>query len=169
MTMTTNEQEKQFPASPREVELKNQISPLQSQVTELNKAQDATVENPELLTEVQVLKNTLGEHSKLIEQSTEKLSQLPPPLNGDTAAGTDATRRNRVNLIDDFDSEMETDEETPKGVTAKKSSVTASGCSLSISTPSGLWWKELWEWLLRSKEAIPIHTPILPILTRLHS
>lgn len=76
MTMTTNEQDKQFPASPREVELKNQISPLQSQVTELNKAQDATIENPELLTEVQVLKNTLGEHSMLIEQSTEKLSQL---------------------------------------------------------------------------------------------
>ena len=55
-------------ATQREAELQRQINGLQSQVTELH--------NPELSSEFQSLKEKLNEHSKQLEQSTEKLSQL---------------------------------------------------------------------------------------------
>ncbi|KAH0893056.1 hypothetical protein HID58_055485 [Brassica napus] len=47
---------------------------LQSHVTELHKTREEA--NPELSSEVQSLKEKLNEHSKQLEQSTEKLSQL---------------------------------------------------------------------------------------------
>ena len=74
--MTTNKQDERLSTNPREIELQNQIDSLQGLVTELHKARDATADNLELLSEVQVLKDTLGEHSKLLEQSVEKLPQL---------------------------------------------------------------------------------------------
>ncbi|KAH0898516.1 hypothetical protein HID58_048084 [Brassica napus] len=44
-------------------------------ITELHKARETT-ENPELLPEVQSLKDQLNEHSKKLEQSAEKLGAL---------------------------------------------------------------------------------------------
>ncbi|KAH0917484.1 hypothetical protein HID58_025144 [Brassica napus] len=46
-----------------------------NQVTDLHKAWETT-ENPELSSEVQSLKEKLGEHSKQLELSAEKLNQL---------------------------------------------------------------------------------------------
>ncbi|KAL0713422.1 hypothetical protein Bca4012_020400 [Brassica carinata] len=63
-------------STPREVELQRQLDSLQSQVTELQRAQEKAAENPEILSEVQGLKNQLDEHSKRLEQSAEKLNQL---------------------------------------------------------------------------------------------
>ncbi|KAF3497493.1 hypothetical protein DY000_02052898 [Brassica cretica] len=60
----------------REAELQRQIDGLQGQVTELHKSREEVVENPELSSEVQSLKEKLGEHSKQLEQSAEMLSQL---------------------------------------------------------------------------------------------
>ncbi|KAF2552970.1 hypothetical protein F2Q68_00034433 [Brassica cretica] len=56
-------------------ELQRQLDGLQSHVTDLHKAWEAT-ENPELSSEVQRLKEKLDEHSKQLEQSAEKLTQL---------------------------------------------------------------------------------------------
>ncbi|KAH0893027.1 hypothetical protein HID58_055456, partial [Brassica napus] len=50
------------------------IDGLQSQVTELHKTREEA--NPELSLEFQSLKEKLNEHSKQLEQSAEKLSQL---------------------------------------------------------------------------------------------
>ncbi|KAH0879656.1 LOW QUALITY PROTEIN: hypothetical protein HID58_067050 [Brassica napus] len=47
-----------------------------SQVTELNRDRIEIAENPELSLDVQSLKEKLDEHSKQLEQSAEKLSQL---------------------------------------------------------------------------------------------
>ena len=52
------------------------LDALQNQVTELFRARETTTENPELLSEVQNLKETVGEHSKQQEQSAENLSQI---------------------------------------------------------------------------------------------
>lgn len=76
VTMTANKQDERLSTTPREIELQNQIDSLQGLVTELHKARDATADNLELISEVQVLKDTLGEQSKLLEQSVEKLPQL---------------------------------------------------------------------------------------------
>ena len=57
-----------------EAELHRQIDGLQSQVTELHKTREET--NPELSSEFQSVKKKLNEHSKQLEQSAEKLSQL---------------------------------------------------------------------------------------------
>ncbi|KAH0910832.1 hypothetical protein HID58_034153 [Brassica napus] len=56
--------------------LQRQLDGIKIQVTELNRAQIEVAENPELSLEVQSLKEKLDEHSKKLEQSTEKLSQL---------------------------------------------------------------------------------------------
>ncbi|KAF2589018.1 hypothetical protein F2Q70_00038625 [Brassica cretica] len=60
----------------REDELQRQIDGLRGQVTELHKSREEVVENPELSSEVQSLKEKLGEHSKQLERSAEKLGQL---------------------------------------------------------------------------------------------
>ncbi|KAF2534746.1 hypothetical protein F2Q70_00029996 [Brassica cretica] len=61
--------------SPREAQLQRQIEGLQSQVTDLHRARETT-KYPELSSEVQSLKEKLGEHSKQLELSAKKLSQL---------------------------------------------------------------------------------------------
>ncbi|KAH0845161.1 hypothetical protein HID58_091959 [Brassica napus] len=63
-------------ATLREAELRRQLDGIQSQVTELNRARIEVAENPELYSEVQSLKEKFDEHSKQLEQSAEKLSQL---------------------------------------------------------------------------------------------
>ncbi|KAG5397570.1 hypothetical protein IGI04_019384 [Brassica rapa subsp. trilocularis] len=55
--------------------LETRIDGLQTQVIDLHKARETT-ENPELSSEVQSLKEKLGEHSKQLELSAEKLNQL---------------------------------------------------------------------------------------------
>ena len=61
-------------ATQREAELHRQIDDLQGQVTGLHRTREET--NPELSSEFQILKEKLNEHSKQLEQSAEKLSQL---------------------------------------------------------------------------------------------
>ncbi|KAF3589025.1 hypothetical protein F2Q69_00030224 [Brassica cretica] len=63
-------------ATPREAELQRQLDGIQSQVTELNRDRIEIAENPELSLEFQSLKEKLDDHSKQLEQSAEKLSQL---------------------------------------------------------------------------------------------
>ncbi|KAF3585422.1 hypothetical protein F2Q69_00030216 [Brassica cretica] len=73
--MAVDEQDNPSESTPREAELQRQLDGLQSQVTDLHKAREAT-KNPELSSEVQSLKEKLDEHSKQLEQSAEKLTQL---------------------------------------------------------------------------------------------
>ncbi|KAF2538157.1 hypothetical protein F2Q68_00021807 [Brassica cretica] len=73
--MAVDEQDNTSESTPGEAELQRQIDGLQSQVTDLHKAREAT-ENPELSSEVQSLKEKLDEHSKQLEQSAEKLTQF---------------------------------------------------------------------------------------------
>ncbi|KAF3529654.1 hypothetical protein DY000_02042892 [Brassica cretica] len=75
VTMAVVEQDDPSEFTPREAELQRQIDGLQSQVTDLHKPRETT-ENPELSSEVQSLKEKIGEHSKQLELSTEKLNQL---------------------------------------------------------------------------------------------
>lgn len=76
--MTQNEHNEQFSATPVEIELQARIEALQSQVTELHRTweNNASTDDSELLSNVQVLKDTMNEHSKLLENSVENLSQL---------------------------------------------------------------------------------------------
>uniref|UniRef100_M4FA26 Uncharacterized protein n=1 Tax=Brassica campestris TaxID=3711 RepID=M4FA26_BRACM len=73
--MAVDEQDNPSESTPREAELQRQLDGLQSQVTYLHKEREAT-ENPELSSEVQSMKENLDEHSKQLEQSAEKLTQL---------------------------------------------------------------------------------------------
>ena len=75
MTMAVDERDDHQESTPREAELQKQIDGLQTQMTDMQKAREAA-ENPELTSEVQSLKEKLGEHSKQLEQSAEKLNQL---------------------------------------------------------------------------------------------
>ncbi|KAF3500805.1 hypothetical protein F2Q69_00042518 [Brassica cretica] len=72
--MAVDEHEELPQAIQREAELQRQIVDLQGQVTELHRAREDT--NPELSSEFQILKEKIDEHSKQLEQSAEKLSQL---------------------------------------------------------------------------------------------
>ncbi|KAF2579839.1 hypothetical protein F2Q70_00025767 [Brassica cretica] len=74
--MAVDEQTELPEATPREAKLQTQLDGIQSQKTELNRTREAVMENPELSSEVQSLKEKLDEHSKKLEQSAEKLSQL---------------------------------------------------------------------------------------------
>ena len=74
MIMAVDEQNELPEATQREAKLQRQIDGLQSQVTELHKTREEA--NPELSSEFQSLKEKLNEHSKQLEQSAEKLSQL---------------------------------------------------------------------------------------------
>ncbi|KAF2572595.1 hypothetical protein F2Q70_00003596 [Brassica cretica] len=73
--MAVDEQDNPSESTSREAELQRQLDGLQSQVTDLHKAREAT-KNLELSSEVQRLKEKLDEHSKQLEQSAEKLTQL---------------------------------------------------------------------------------------------
>ncbi|KAH0868015.1 hypothetical protein HID58_075037 [Brassica napus] len=57
-------------------ELQKQIDGLQGQITDMHRAWETTGENSGLSSEVQNLKEKLDKHSKQLEQSAEKLSQL---------------------------------------------------------------------------------------------
>ena len=72
--MAVDEHDELPEATQREAELQRQIDDLQGQVTGLHRAREET--NPELSSEFQILKEKLNEHSKQLEQSAEKLSQL---------------------------------------------------------------------------------------------
>ncbi|KAF3577640.1 hypothetical protein DY000_02031789 [Brassica cretica] len=61
-------------ATQREAELQRKIDDLQGQVTGLHRTQEET--NPELSSEFQIQKEKIDEHSKQLEKSAEKLSQL---------------------------------------------------------------------------------------------
>ena len=63
-------------ASQTTVELQKQIDGLQGQITDMHRARETTGENPDLSSDVQGLKEKLDEHSKQLEQSAGKLSQL---------------------------------------------------------------------------------------------
>nr|VDD31349.1 unnamed protein product [Brassica oleracea] len=72
--MAVDEHDELPQATQREVELQRQIDDLQGQVTGLHRTREET--NPELSSEFPILKEKLNEHSKQLEQSAEKLSQL---------------------------------------------------------------------------------------------
>ena len=74
--MTPEDDTNQVEATPREVELLNQLEALQSQITDLHKVQETMPGGHELLQEVQTLKDQLGEHSKQLQQSAEKLDAM---------------------------------------------------------------------------------------------
>ena len=74
--MAVDEQNELPEATQREAKLQRQLDGLQSQVTELHRAREVVMENPELSSEFQSLKEKLDEHSKQLEQSAEKLNQL---------------------------------------------------------------------------------------------
>ena len=61
-------------ATQREAEHQRKIDDLQGQVTGLHRTQEET--NPELSSEFQIQKEKIDEHSKQLEKSAEKLSQL---------------------------------------------------------------------------------------------
>ncbi|KAF2533301.1 hypothetical protein F2Q70_00029244 [Brassica cretica] len=73
--MAVDEQDSPSESTPREAKLQRQLGGLQSQVTDLHKAREAT-ENLEPSSEVQCLKEKLDEHWKQQEQSAKKLTQL---------------------------------------------------------------------------------------------
>ncbi|KAF2534986.1 hypothetical protein F2Q68_00020642 [Brassica cretica] len=72
--MAVDEHDELPEATQREAELQRQIDDLQGQVTGLHRTREET--NLELSSEFQILKEKLNEHSKQLEQSAEKLSQL---------------------------------------------------------------------------------------------
>ncbi|KAG5400354.1 hypothetical protein IGI04_014961 [Brassica rapa subsp. trilocularis] len=78
VTMMQNEHNEHFSATPVEIKLQARIEALQNQVTKLHRTweNNTSTDNHELLSKVQVLKDTMNKHSKLLEQSLENLSQL---------------------------------------------------------------------------------------------
>ncbi|KAF3516159.1 hypothetical protein DY000_02058614 [Brassica cretica] len=74
--MTVDEHNEPSDDAARVAELQKQVDGMQSQITEMNRTQEATGENPNLFSEVQSLKQKLAERSKQLEQGGEKLSQL---------------------------------------------------------------------------------------------
>lgn len=97
--MAIEDTEEHVQATQRENKLRAQLEVLRNQVTELIKAKQTATESPELLSEVQNLKETLGEHSKQLELSAEKLSQLEAenlvPEDENQALHTTAGKRRR--------------------------------------------------------------------------
>ncbi|KAH0884267.1 hypothetical protein HID58_060363 [Brassica napus] len=72
--MAVDEHDELPEATQREAKLQRQIDDLQGQVTRLHRTREET--NPELSSEFKILKEKLDEHSKQLEQSAEKVSQL---------------------------------------------------------------------------------------------
>ncbi|KAF2535676.1 hypothetical protein F2Q70_00022567 [Brassica cretica] len=72
--MAVDEQDELPEATQREAKFQRQINDLQGQVTGLHRTREEI--NPELSSEFQILKEKLNKHSKQLEQSAEKLSQL---------------------------------------------------------------------------------------------
>uniref|UniRef100_M4FHT1 Uncharacterized protein n=1 Tax=Brassica campestris TaxID=3711 RepID=M4FHT1_BRACM len=74
--MTVDEHNEPSDDAQRVDELQKQADGMQSQIPEMNQNQEPAEEKPNLSLEVQSLKEKLDEHSKQLEQSTEKLSQF---------------------------------------------------------------------------------------------
>ncbi|KAF3560356.1 hypothetical protein F2Q69_00013585 [Brassica cretica] len=131
-------------ATQREAELQRKIDDLQGQVTGLHRTQEET--NPELSSEFQIQKEKIDEHSKQLEKSAEKLSQLESEnltlrdekqaLNAasnkkranlpTTAPGGDASTREKAKDaqtydMEDSDSKPEPDKEASDGMARAKS------------------------------------------------
>ncbi|KAF2610450.1 hypothetical protein F2Q70_00011739 [Brassica cretica] len=93
------------------------------------------MENPELSSEVQSLKEKLDEHFKQLEQSAEKLSQLESEnltlrdenqaLNTANAETREKTKGARIYDVEDSESELEPDKEAPEEVAKTKSLMAA--------------------------------------------
>uniref|UniRef100_A0A0D2ZVX7 Retrotransposon gag domain-containing protein n=1 Tax=Brassica oleracea var. oleracea TaxID=109376 RepID=A0A0D2ZVX7_BRAOL len=122
-----DEQDELPEATQREAELQRQIDGLQSHVTELHKTWEET--NPELSSEFQRLKEKLNEHSKQLEQSAEKLSQLESENltlrdeNQALNAVSNKKRRFQTKIYDveESESEPEPDKEAPDGAVRAES------------------------------------------------
>ncbi|KAF3571204.1 hypothetical protein F2Q69_00059617 [Brassica cretica] len=118
--MAVDEQNELPEATQREAELQRQLDGLQSQVTELHRAREEIMKNPELSSEVRSLKVNLYEHSKQLEQSAEKLHQLESEnlvlldkyqafnMTSNKAKGT------QTYDVEDSESEPEPDKEVPR-------------------------------------------------------
>ncbi|KAF3550908.1 hypothetical protein DY000_02007496 [Brassica cretica] len=135
--MAVDEQNELPEATRREAELQRQLDCLQSQVTELHKTREDT--NPELSLEVQSLKEKLNEHSKQLEQSAEKLSQLESenlnlqdknqvlntPSNMKYASTREKAKDAQTYDIEDSESKPQPDKEAPEGATKAESPMVA--------------------------------------------
>ncbi|KAF2590686.1 hypothetical protein F2Q70_00038799 [Brassica cretica] len=121
--MAVDEQNELPKATPREAELQRQLDGIQSQVTELNRARIEVAENPELSSKVHSLKENLDEHSKQLEQSTEKLSQLESE-NLNLQDENQASAKG-ANDVEDNESEPEPDKEALEGAEKTESPMVA--------------------------------------------
>ncbi|KAF2599754.1 hypothetical protein F2Q70_00026055 [Brassica cretica] len=91
--MAMDEHGEPIEAAQTTAELQKRVDGLQSQITDMHRVRETTEENPGLSSEVQNLKEKLDEHSKQLEQSAEKLSQLHSENNvlGDQNQALNAT------------------------------------------------------------------------------
>ena len=100
--MAVDERDELPEATQREAEIQRQIDDPQGQVTGLHRTREET--NPKLYSEFQILKEKLNEHSKQLEQSAEKLSQLEseyltlPDVNKALNAASNKKRRFRTQV-----------------------------------------------------------------------
>ncbi|KAF3497978.1 hypothetical protein DY000_02053079 [Brassica cretica] len=124
--MAVDEQNELPKATPREAELQRQLDGIQSQVTELNRARIEVAENPEFSSKVHSLKENLDEHSKQLEQSTEKLSQLESEnLNLQDENQASIRQAKGANDVEDNESEPEPDKEALEGAEKTESPMVA--------------------------------------------
>ncbi|XP_013739460.2 uncharacterized protein LOC106442306 [Brassica napus] len=130
--MVVDEHDELHEATQREAKLQRQIDDLQGQVTGLHRRREET--NPKLSSEFQILKEKLNDHSKQLEQSTEKLSQLESENltlrdeNQSLNAASNKKRRFRTQAkdaqtcdVEDSDSEPEPDKEASDGAARAES------------------------------------------------
>ncbi|KAF2575185.1 hypothetical protein F2Q70_00003766 [Brassica cretica] len=126
--MALEDHDDESQAAPREIELLNRLDALQSQVTELHKARE-TIENPELLSEVQSVKDKLDEYSKQLGKSAEKLgdrSRESCPLRRESSSRQEEQQTAKENQVHEVsDSDMEDEEEAPEGAVTSKSTIAA--------------------------------------------
>ncbi|KAF2574552.1 hypothetical protein F2Q70_00003577 [Brassica cretica] len=117
--MAVDEQDNPSQSTPREAELQRQLDGLQSQVTDLHKAREAT-ENLELSSEVQRLKEKLDEHSP----QNGKQQEAPLPHTGEAGASGEKAGDTRVHETISSESEPDSEKETSEGAASLQSSLT---------------------------------------------
>ncbi|KAF2618337.1 hypothetical protein F2Q68_00038659 [Brassica cretica] len=133
--MAVDEQDELPKDTPREAELQRQLDSIQSQATELNRVRVEVTENPEVSSEIHSLKEKLDEHSKQLEQSAVKLSQLESEninlrdknrtLNTASAATREKAKGAQTCGVDDSESEPEPDKEAPERAAKMESPMVA--------------------------------------------
>ncbi|KAL0745136.1 hypothetical protein Bca101_100993 [Brassica carinata] len=140
--MTMDEHDKPIEAAQTTTALQKRVDVLQSQITDMHRARQTTGENPGLSSEVQSLNEKLHEHSKQLEQSAEKLSQLQSEntilWDQNQALNATCNKKRRFNtrvqpmgnlntpsIEGESDSELEPENEAPKRAAAAESSITA--------------------------------------------